>query len=236
MSKYTVFLTYNILSGSDDDNIIDFGESIHCNNIQKFEVDDIEQKNISFYFNNIDEFKFLNKTYKITQINAIIQIINNDLYDDDQNITPIYNEWKKIDVTSQILLTGSTITALDILNTVFKISYSEYENAIFYNLEYLSYPTNTDKSNLSFGNETFFFGNVTTNIEAIAYTTDIPITLPLGEFNQTTNPTWNGNTEVLISEIGIYDDNNNLVAIGKLNTPISKSESIGRTIVFAVDF
>ena len=89
---------------------------------------------------------------------------------------------------------------------------------------------------MGYGEEAFFFGTVRTDIRATVYTTDIPIQLPLNEFNTTTNPTWNGVESVAISEIGIYDDNNNLVAIGKLNHPISKDATIARTIAFQLDF
>jgi len=58
----------------------------------------------------------------------------------------------------------------------------------------------------------------------------------LSEFNSTTNPTWDGISSVAISEIGIYDEDKNLVAIGKLNNPIIKDSSITRTISFAIDF
>ena len=59
---------------------------------------------------------------------------------------------------------------------------------------------------------------------------------PLNEFNSTSNPTWDGLETVYISEIGIYDSNKNLVAIGKLNDPVAKDATIARTIVFALDF
>ena len=42
--------------------------------------------------------------------------------------------------------------------------------------------------------------------------------------------------KVYITEIGIYDTNKNLVAIGKLNDPVAKDATISRTIVFAIDF
>ena len=79
-------------------------------------------------------------------------------------------------------------------------------------------------------------GNVETDIKAIAYTTDLAINLPQNEFNSSTNETWNNTDIVAISEIGIYDANKNLVAIGKLNNPIQKNSGIARTIVFAIDF
>jgi hypothetical protein len=65
---------------------------------------------------------------------------------------------------------------------------------------------------------------------------DIGIDLPLDEFNSSTNLSWDGGETVFISEVGIYDSNRNLVAIGKLNDPVPKDSTISRTIVFAVDF
>lgn len=240
MSEYTVFLTYNIASSPYDANSIGLGESIHCNYIQKFTADNIEQKDISFYFNNVQDFQYLNLSYGINTINAIVQIIDNSQYNEGDIIKPLSDKWKKINVTNQIndYSVGDAILPEDIINTIFKISYNDYDGAQYYNLDYLSYPNgiSSDSTKLSLGEESFFFGNVVTNIEAIAYTTDITVTLPIGEFNTTTNPTWDGESNLYITEVGIYDDDNNLVAIGKLNTPISKSDSIGRSIVFAIDF
>ena len=105
-----------------------------------------------------------------------------------------------------------------------------------YNLDYLSYPIPAETDKLCFGDEVYFFGNVETDIEADVYTSDLSINLALGEFNSTTNPTWDGISSVAISEIGIYDEDKNLVAIGKLNNPIIKDSSITRTISFAIDF
>ena len=89
---------------------------------------------------------------------------------------------------------------------------------------------------MCFGDASYFFGNVTSKIKADVYTTDISINLPLNEFNSTTNSTWNGIETVYITEIGIYDSNKNLVAIGKLNDPVAKDATISRTILFAIDF
>jgi hypothetical protein len=38
-----------------------------------------------------------------------------------------------------------------------------------------------------------------------------------GEFNSSTNPTYNSNDVLRFSEIGLYDDNDNLIAFGKTN-------------------
>jgi len=244
--RYTVFLTYSFGAYSySSTTSLGFGESIHCNYIQKIETDDIEQKDITFYFKNLNDFKFLyydndNRVYSVNNVYAIVQIVDNEQFPLGTVITPNHTKWKKIDVTSQITTNNPSIpvTAEELVSTVFKVSYSTYTTAPIYTLDYLLYPLSAESDNtkLSFGEEYYFLGNVTTDIEAIAYTTDISIVLGLGDYNSTTNPTWNGETDLYISEVGIYDDANNLVAIGKLNNPISKSSSIGRTIVFAIDF
>lgn len=245
MAKYTIFLTYNLTSQPYNGDSLGFGDSIHCNYIQKFETDYIDEKDISFFFENIDDFKFMKSgstesVYSVNKINAIVQIVDNSLFSEGETIKPKHNAWKIIDVSDQIenYDINVSITPQDLSSTVFKIPYNTYQSAVTYDLNYLTYPLDNDDdiNKLSFGEESFFFGNVITDIEAIAYTTDIPITLRLGDFNSTTNPTWDGESDLYITEVGIYDDNNNLVGIGKLNYPISKSPSIGRTIVFAIDF
>jgi hypothetical protein len=116
------------------------------------------------------------------------------------------------------------------------VSIPEVNAADTYDLSYLNYPTELQTDNLAWGEEAFFFGNVKTDIRATAYVTDISIVLPLNEFNSSTNPTWDGESAVSISEVGIYDEGGNLVAIGKLNNPITKDSTISRTILFAMDF
>ena len=59
--------------------------------------------------------------------------------------------------------------------------------------------------------------------------------LPQNEFNSSTNSTWNGEP-VYATEIGLYDDKYNLVAIGKFNDPMQKDANISRTVLFAMDF
>jgi hypothetical protein len=41
---------------------------------------------------------------------------------------------------------------------------------------------------------------------------------------------------VLISSIGIYDDNNVLVAVGKLSTPLEKKNTQTKLIELSLDF
>ena len=134
---------------------------------------------------------------------------------------------------------GSTIPAAAFnSSTIITIKVIAVSGAPKYDLSYLDYPSNLsiDDDKLAFGEEAFFFGNVKSEIQAIAYTTEIPAVLQLNEYNSTTNETWDGLSAVSISEMGIFNSNNDLVGIGKLNNPINKDSTTYRTILFSIDF
>lgn len=242
MEGYTVFITYALKSESG------FTQAIHCNYIKKIQLDlgDPYLQQINVNFPNEDDFKFLNgglavsTGYTAQKILMLVQLVNNAPYSSISEVKSESNKWKVYDVTSQTkdYFTGSSfmLSATGITNTIYKVSLFEHEDKDFYNLDYLNYPASIETDKLCFGDETYFFGTVMSDIEAIVYTTDLGINLLLDEFNTTTNPTWDNISPVSITEIGIYDENKNLVAIGKLNNPITKDSTISRTLVFAIDF
>ena len=235
----------------------DYSQAIHCNYIKKIDlgVNNPYVQEIRMNFPSIGDFKFLadevgtgglgnqlGTGYTIHKIYALVQVVDNSPFDTFEEVAPDSTAWKMVDVTDQV--TGSTatyITASQLTSVVFQVSLLQYENAsVFmpYNLNYLTYPSDSEVGNsqLRFGDATFFFGNVEAQIKADVYTTDLSINLPLNKFNSSTNKTWDGIETVYISEIGIYDSNKNLVAIGKMNDPVAKDGTIARTVVFALDF
>ncbi len=242
MNGNTVFISYffESLSG--------FSRAIHCNYIGRIELNDINPtiETIRLKFSDIDDFKFLNSNtgtttgYSAHKLFALVQLVQYTGVDDLADVKPDPALWKTYELTYQIYPSGTTrlISPYDMVEvTVFEIPLLNYYSTgstefSAYDLYYLNYQT--DK--LCFGDEVYFFGNVETDIEADVYTSDLSINLALGEFNSTTNPTWDGISSVAISEVGIYDEDKNLVAIGKLNNPIIKDSSITRTISFAIDF
>ena len=242
-SSYTAFLSYILVPTG---NTCGYTEAIHCNYIKtiQFSTDNLVIQEINFNFQSVDEFKFLSanistKTgYTVNRIYALVQLVTGTVS------TPDAANWKMYDVTNQVIgYTGSGfLTPSQLVSVVYRIPMKDYDNAsIFktYNLGYLNYPITSQPDLLSFGDETFFFGNVNTDIEAVVYTTDVSVNLPLAQFNSTTNATWNGISRVYISEIGLYalvDGVTYLVAIGKLNDPVQKDGTISRTLVFDIDF
>jgi hypothetical protein len=242
----TVFITYlfendqTYLSGS----TYGFQTPIHCAYIQKLTTDDYRGKKINFTFNE-DLFPFMKSTsemnglgWNANRIKALVQ-----KYDYvDETLRPDPTLWKIIDVTNQIsgfaTFSATTINPNDLVGVIFSISDSLYESASIYDLDqYLNLPETIDDDNkLNFGDETFFYGNITTDINATIQRSNINIFLPLNTYNNSTNPTWEQNTPVYITEIGIYDDNNDLVGIAKLNYPIDKDNTKTRTFDFGMDF
>jgi hypothetical protein len=236
-SGSTVFTSYLLES-------VNYGYStgIHCNYIKALSIEaDPSLQEIIVNFSNPADFKFLtdnlNVGYTTQKIYVLIQT------GATLNYKPIAANWKKVDVTDQITVSGFTVgdnlTPMTLTNQSFKVALKNYNTFSNYSLsDYIQYPSNQpDADNeLCFGDETFFMGNVGAGIKATAYTTDISIYLDLNEFNSSTNSTWQPTDRVAISEVGIYDENMNLVGIGKLNNPIEKDSTIARTIVFDIDF
>ena len=245
---YTIFTTY-ILSATTSG----YSTGIHCNYIKTLpiETDNFSIQEIAFNFSGsttgaTTPFKFLNNKFTgstagtgftATKIYALVQ---STITSTTGTTNPDPAKWLKYDLTPLIVpphVVGAPLTAAELLNTNFKIPIGKMNGTGFtsYNLSYLNYPAVSGNS-LSFGDEIYFLGNVSTQIHADVYVTDLSILLDLNEFNSSTNLSWDGVSKVAISEIGIYDANKNLVAIGKLNDPIVKDSSISRTIVFDIDF
>ena len=96
---------------------------------------------------------------------------------------------------------------------------------------------------LQFGDEYFFHGSLETDIMATIYEMRHVIQLGTNEFNVTSNPTWidynngGGDHERLITEIGLYDNENgvpDLMAIAKLQSPVKRENQQQFTIT--IDF
>jgi hypothetical protein len=242
-SGHTIFITY-VLIPTGNTNGEGFQQPIHCNYIKKLQATAADPyiTEVNLNFPNPKDFKFLaaditNGTgYTMNCIHAVVQIVDNSAFNSLADVIPDASAWKYFDISNQVSGYTGILTPENLTAQVFKIPFYNYDGLPDYTLNYLNYPSSSQVDNLSFGDVTYFFGNLTTKIKADVYTMDISIDLPLDEFNSSTNLSWDGGETVFISEVGIYDSNRNLVAIGKLNDPVPKDSTISRTIVFAVDF
>lgn len=152
---------------------------------------------------------------------------------------PNPNGWVLMDYTSDI--NGHTSGKIDPLNlesTTYTITNSKYGTGTTFNLhDFVNIPQTTEPELLQFGDEKFFFGNVTASGVVTNYRTRFSFNIPPNLWNTSQNPTWGGSGQnVHVSEIGIYDDQNNLVAIGKFITPIEKTNVTTIILEIALDF
>lgn len=249
MSGNTAFISYVLVpSGLTGGS---YTQGIHCNYIKKIDLGTSNPlvQEVSINFSDANDFKFLSDDiangtgYTVNKIYALVQIVDNTLFSTEADIKPDSVLWKRFDITNQVSgYTGSPsflLTGVELTSVVFKVSFLQYNNPLIfesYDLDYLDYPSSSQTDELCFGDVTYFFGNVETQIKAEVYTTDISINLPLNEYNSTSNLSWDGSEKVYVSEVGLYDSNKNLVAIAKMNDPVAKDATISRTIVFALDF
>lgn len=76
----------------------------------------------------------------------------------------------------------------------------------------LTNPTIISDFNINSDLITITYGSVSTEVSQ-----EIVCIVERGEFNVSSNPTYSDGENIRVSEIGLYDDNSNLIAIGKIN-------------------
>ena len=142
------------------------------------------------------------------------------------NGRPEPSEWKIIDFTQQLEPTkiNGQITQDGLTGNTFVITQDLYDNAPIYDLnDYISLtPQGFSGSQLNFGDEYYFYGNLETDIQATIYEMRYKINLSDVEFLTSSNPTWTPNTKPFMTEVGLYDSDKNLMIISKLQSPIMR--------------
>lgn len=187
---------------------------------------------------NYDGYGFYSDTFKL-----LYQIVA------DTTTRPASGSWKEYDFTTTAITTNPSETIdpklLEIQTptiTGFVLDKLKDNNATTYSaIQSLNLAANTTPSYLQFGDERFFYGNLTTHIGATIYKTLFNISVNAGEFNSTTNPTRSTNPAtnpptIKVTEAGIYDSSNNLVCIGKLSNPIPLTGGNQIMLELSLDF
>jgi hypothetical protein len=192
--------------------------SLHCNYysvIQPTSSVTANTQNVAVRFGG--EFGFLGTNqftgYTATSMKIICQMVTGDT-------RPLPTAWRQIDVTSAMTLSNGYITQSGLTGTTFQIGIDDYTNAAAYQLQnYLDIPLNGETNQLNFGDEYYFYGNFETDISATIYEMKYLINLNRNQFTNTSNPTWSAGTKSYITEIGLYDQNKDLIVISKLQSP-----------------
>jgi len=144
--------------------------------------------------------------------------------------------------------TGSaTIDPVYLQAHSFVVSQEDYDSGTTYSFEgaYSAFTSNDDiqTSGLTFGNESFFFGNIKTGIMSTVFKTVITVYARNSEFNSSNNISYASVEDLeeeykstFITEIGIFDGDSNLVAVGKPSYPIKKDASRFLSFQLELDF
>jgi hypothetical protein len=127
-----------------------------------------------------------------------------------------------IDVTDMISATtvNGFLTMSGITGTTFEISPTNYNSAPTYNLNnYINLVPNGSPDIMNFGDEFYFYGNVETDIMATIYEMRFLCNLGRNQFSNTSNPTWASGTTSYITEIGLLNEQKELLVVTKLQSP-----------------
>jgi hypothetical protein len=107
-----------------------------------------------------------------------------------------------------------------------------------YDINLLVTVPRVNTTGMTFGDETFFFGNIETDIKATIYKSIINLTVMPNRFITSNNPTFNANiNKVAFTEIDIYDNNGEVVGVGKFSQPLQRTLNSDVLIINAtIDF
>jgi len=198
-----------------------FTNSLHCNYYSSILGPDTgcttSSQNVAIRFGA--EFPYLTQgSFSGFSANKM-QIICQKRYD---TLRPDPTQWRIIDVTDSLSATtiNNYLTMSGITGTTFEISDSNYNSAVPYHLENFMDVVPVGSPNvLNYGDEFMFYGNIETDISATIYEMRYLVTLGRAQFTNTSNPTWTSGTTSYVTEIGLLNDNKELMVISKLQSP-----------------
>jgi len=157
--------------------------------------------------------------------------------------------WKLISTgVGNGIFTGSSqaITASELEGLTMIISQEDYTSGSTFvlNGQFSAFTQNPDVNlnGLTFGSESFFFGNIQTGIKATTFKTIITVLAEDTLLNSSTNLSFDGSldTSTFVTEAGVFKDDpalgNVLVAVGKMSYPIEKNNTRYLLFQLEVDF
>ena len=242
----TMYLTYSL--DNDGYYASGFTTALPCQTYVKVTNNTSSPKDVQFKLSETDMLPYMRKyeTYNdfgfyAHKFKLLYQIVPS------QTQRPDPSAWKEYDFTSTLITTnaGETIDPKLLENQSpiangFTLDKLKDNVATTFNLiDSLKLALNAEPNKLQFGDERFFYGNLSTYIGATIYKTIFDIRLNSVEYNSTTNitrSTGSNAPNIKISEVGVYDANKKLVAIGKLSTPIALANGNIIMLELSMDF
>ena len=243
----TMYLTY-ILENTTGSGLT---TSLPCQEYIKITNNTSSAKDVAFRINETDLLPYMRKLesgydgygFYANKFKLVYQMVQ------DPTDRPDPGAWKVYDFTSTAITGGAGQTIDPKLlegqtpaTTGFIIDKLKDTSATTFSIiAALNLPANTQPEQLQFGDERFFYGNLTTFIGATIYKTIFDIRVNASQFNATTNPTRSKDMStnppnIKITEVGIYDTDKNLVCIGKLSNPVPLAGGNTIMLELSMDF
>ena len=244
----TMYLTYIL------DNVgqtSGFTSGMPCQKYIKIVNTTSSAKDVQFKIAETDLLPYMRKKETTTDgygfyahnFRLLYQIVSN------QTDRPDPSAWKVYDYTTTAI-TSSAGQSIDpkllenqspLANGFYLDKLKDVSATTFSLINTLNLPLNASPEKLNFGDERFFYGNLSTYIGATIYKTIFGITISSDEYDSTTNATRSVDpatnpANIKISEVGIYDSDKNLVGIGKISTPVALKNGNTITLELSMDF
>lgn len=234
----TMFVTYTFEADNGIQHILPQQQFL------KFVNNTLNSKDVEFYLEKVNYLPYMKQKesmgydgfgFSFHRLKVLYQIVDNGQ-------TPNSANWLAIDYTNNFLvdLIGNTINPLKLetqnsAQTGFTINTVKAASATSYDISILGVPDENCPNIMGFGCEKFLFGNLDVEIGVCVYKSIIEIVLDSDVIVKSTNPTWD-NQNLKLTEIGIYDDQYNLVWINNFYKPIEITENTKSLIEIQIDF
>lgn len=228
----TMYLTYSL----ENNGTTGLTSSLSCQKYVKITNNTSSPKDVTFRMIETDLLPYMRKLesgydgygFYAHEFKLVYQIVQ------DPTDRPNPSAWKAYDFTSTAI-TGGVGESIDPkllegqvpMTSGFVLDKLKDNVAPIFDLtQLLNMPLNSTPDILQFGDEKFFYGNLTTYIGATIYKTIFDIRVDANTFVSTSNSTRSkvastNPPNIKITEVGIYDTDKNLVCIGKLSSPIA---------------
>jgi hypothetical protein len=244
---YTYFVTYVAESPSANTNGVSYGfqPTLPCGYIKKINGQYDANGNSQFLSARFptNAFPYLRSTTEMQTgalsgtgwvANSFQLLINEQLTSDGYTESDVPSTgWIRV-FQNGVYSAATAISATDINSYNFVVSRQDYTSGSTYYID----SAWTGSQLLNYGDEYFLFGNIQAASFTTTYKSVITIYARNGDYNLSENSSYDETVDegTWISEVGILDDNNQLIAVGKSTYPIKKNDGRFIAVQIELDF
>jgi hypothetical protein len=258
-SGYTYYVSYITYSDAPYASGATYGypQTLPCQYIQRIEGTEDSEGNPQYLraFFNTSFFPYLRNSvgmdafsgtgWNANKVQLLVNEVNNINYPNNDFDNIPTDGWRLMSsgTTGNGLYTGATgsltIDPNNLAGFQFIVSQEDYNSGSTYVLDSTFYDNNdVNTSGLTFGSESFFFGNIKAAIRATTFKSIMTVLAPDPNYNSSLNSSFDGlqDSNTYITEIGILNNSDVLVAVGKPTYPIKKNDSRYLAFQLEIDF